>query len=298
MDDSLTKMGDIRATLGEGPVWHNDELLWVDIYGRTIHRYEPVTGRHHSIGLDQHVGAVVPHVSGVLLAAVEEGFAVVDDESGELRLLAAVETELARNRMNDGKCDSAGRFWAGTQSEDLTPGAGSLYRLDLDGVARSVLGDVTVSNGLGWSPDDRTMYFIDTATSGLDAFDYDSAHGTVSNRRRLVSFDESDGLPDGMAVDAVGHLWVAFWGGGAVRRYTPAGALDLEVMMPVTHPTSCAFGGPALDRLYITSSRMTEGGPFDEATLMAQPLAGAVFVMEAPARGLPTNICRVTLDLS
>ncbi|MFF0450014.1 SMP-30/gluconolactonase/LRE family protein [Streptomyces sp. NPDC004609] len=179
-------------------------------------------------------------------------------------------------RFNDGGCDPDGRFYCGTMAYDVAPGRGSLLRLDTDGSVTRVLTGVTISNGLAWSPD--------TATGRVDAFDYDTERGLTA-RRTAVRIPDAAGLPDGLAVDAEGHLWVALWGGSAVHRYTPQGRLDAVVELPATQVTACAFGGPDLDRLYITTSRMG----LDPA---AEPLAGALFRADVGVPGLPAGAYR------
>jgi sugar lactone lactonase YvrE len=156
--------------------------------------------------------------------------------------------------MNDGSCDASGRFWAGTMALDERPGAGTLYRLSGDGHVETVLRPVTISNGLDWTDDDERMYFVDTATGCVDVFDFDAAAGAISNRRTFVRIAPEQGAPDGLTVDAEGCVWVSLWGGGAVHRYAPRGTLECVVRLPVTHPTSCAFGGNDLRELYITTA--------------------------------------------
>jgi sugar lactone lactonase YvrE len=191
----------------------------------------------------------------------------------------------SRARFNDGKCDPAGRFLAGTMAYDLTPGAGALYRLDLDRSVTKLLPHVTISNGLCWTGDGTTLYYIDSPTQGIDAFDYDTGTGRPANRRRVAEIPRGAGLPDGMTIDADGCLWVALYGGSAVRRYTPAGTLDATVSFPVTNITCPVFGGPGLGVLYVTSAR--DG--LDEAKLAAQPHAGAVFAADVGTSGLPAT---------
>jgi sugar lactone lactonase YvrE len=192
-------------------------------------------------------------------------------------MLAEVEADRPVSRMNDGKCDRRGRFWAGTIAEVHEPGAGSLYRLDADHRAVQVLTGVTTSNGLDWSPDGSTMYFIDTHAHGVDAYDFDEATGEIHNRRRLIDIDPEVGLPDGMAVDAEGGLWVALYDGRAVHRYSADGVLEGRLELPVSLVTSCAFAGPELADLYITTA--ADRHP-DE------PLAGAVFHCRPGVAGL------------
>ncbi len=286
-------VGAVRAGLGEGPAWLDPELLWVDITAGVVHLLDPVVGRDRAIAVPQSVGAAVPAVDGSILLAVRDGFARLDPGTERFELIASVETDRQDNRMNDGKCDAAGRFWAGTQSERLTAGAGALYRLELDGSVTQVLDGVTISNGLGWSPDDRRFYYIDTATHRVDVFDHEPATGAIADRRTFVSIPDGIGAPDGMAIDRDGFVWVAFWDGWRVQRFDPDGRLEREVRFPVSHVTSCAFGGPGLQTLYVTSSSVEEHGPMSAERLGPQPLAGAIFALDAPVPGLPTSMARV-----
>ena len=187
--------------------------------------------------------------------------------------------------MNDGKCDHSGRFWSGTLALDEQRPVGALYRLDPSGEVTKVLSGVTVSNGLGWSPDQRTFYYIDSRTQRVDAFSHDPESGRIARRRLLVAIPSREGTPDGLTVDVEGHLWVALWDGSVVRRYTPQGKQEYEVRLPASRVTSCAFGGDDLADLYVTSAT-TGLAPSD---LRSQPHAGAVFVIRPGMRGLPTD---------
>ena len=271
---------DARAQLGEGPIWdaRTGELLWVDIMAGIVHRFDPATGADRALDAGQSVGAVVPRASGGYVLALRDGFAAAD--GADVRLVAPVDEGRRDLRMNDGACDSAGRFWAGTMHLDEVAGAGALYRLDADGVVETVLRGVTISNGIGWSPDDTRMYYIDTPTHGLDAFDFDADAGTISNRRRIATVAEGNGFPDGLVVDAEGCIWVALWEGWAVRRYSPGGELLAVVDVPAARVRKPAFGGPALDRLYVTTAAPDAADP-------AQPHAGGVFAADPGVRGLP-----------
>lgn len=265
---------DARARLAEGPTWDADEgrLIWVDITGRAVHELRPGNGEHErrSWPVPEDVGAAVPRAGGGLVLAVRGGFAALDDAGGYTEL-APVEADRQENRMNDAKCDPYGRLWAGTMTDRRSDmDAGALYRLDADGSIATVLTDVGLSNGMGWSPDRDTFYYIDTTSGGVDAFDFDPDAG-IGNRRRLVTIE--GGKPDGMTTDDTGCLWVAVINSGQVRRYTPTGELDTVVDVPASRVTSCAFGGPGHDELFITSAK--DG--LDEAARSAQPQAGGLF---------------------
>jgi sugar lactone lactonase YvrE len=283
---------DAHAQVGEGPVWDDASgtLVWVDIMGNAVHRYDPATSQDRAIDVGQPVGAAVLRRDGNgLVLALRDGFGMLDEGSGQVQLVAPVEADVPTNRMNDGKCDPQGRFWAGTMAFNPTPGTptGAMYRLDPDLQVIRVLDGVTLSNGLGWSPDGRHMYYIDSMTQGLDVFDFEPAYGSLSNRRRLISIPPGEGLPDGMTVDAEGGLWIALHGSGSIRRYTPDGRADPDhvVRVPPAMVTCCAFGGPDLTDLYITT--MSLG--LSEAGRSAQPLAGALFRCRPGLRGLPAN---------
>lgn len=273
------------ADVGESPLWDDvtGELLWVDIPAGSIHRWRPGAAAPSSFVVGQPVGAIALRRSGGLIAAVRDGFAIVDEASGSVDLCGPLEVDRAHNRMNDGRCDSAGRFWAGTMAEDMSPGAGSLYRLDPDLTISTILPGVSVSNGIGWSPDDRTMYYVDSLEQSIDAFDFDAGLGLISNRRRLADIEVEAGMPDGIEVDTAGYVWVAVWGGGAIRRYSPAGELDEVVRLPATRVTSCTLGGPELRDLYVTTA--SRGLTADEQR--EQPHAGAIFRVAVDVPGRP-----------
>jgi sugar lactone lactonase YvrE len=263
---------DAHAQLGEGPLWdvRTNELLWVDILAGVVHRFDPATGADRSFGAGAMVGAVVPRARGGYALAVAGGFSLATDV-GEVSSLATV-GHGDDVRMNDGACDSAGRFWAGSMRLDEAHGGGCLYRLDADHGVRTVCEGVTISNGIAWSPDETLMYYVDTPTSAIDVFDYDAATGDATARRTLTAVE---GHPDGLVVDAEGFLWVAFWGGGRVRRYSPEGEVAEVVDVPAAHTTKAAFGGLELRELYITTAAGDE------------PHAGGLFVVQPGVAGLP-----------
>jgi sugar lactone lactonase YvrE len=250
--------------LSEDPGWHEErqELLWVDVLGRRFHRATLTADggpdQVRTTVLDRHVGAVAPVAGG-----------------GSVSELAQPEAGHADVRMNDGACDPQGRFWAGTMAYDETPGAGTLYRLELDGRCSTVLTGLTISNGIGWSPDEKTMYLSDSGTALVEAFDFDGATGALSGRRTLVHVDVPDGGPDGLTVDDEGDIWVGLYGGWAVNRYRPDGSLRATVHMPVAQATSCAFGGRDRSTLFVTTGRER----LDEAALADQPDAGRMFAV-------------------
>jgi sugar lactone lactonase YvrE len=274
---------DAHAALGEGPVWDETGgcLWWVDILGEAIHRTDPGSGRDETMPIGQVIGAVALRASGGLVAAVRDGFVAVDPATGRIDLLAQVESGDPTTRMNDGKVDPAGRFWAGTMGLDHRPRAGTLYRLDPDLRVTPVLHGTTISNGLDWSLDGRTMYYIDTPTRRVDRFAFDSSTGAIASRTSAIAFRDRAGSPDGMTVDSEGYLWVALWDGWAVERYAPDGRLDRLVEVPAAQASSCTFGGPNLDLLFITTAQ--EGFPL--GGLPEQPHAGGLFVCMPGVRG-------------
>jgi sugar lactone lactonase YvrE len=277
---------DVRASVGEGPVWDNrsNTLVWVDIMDNTVHVFDPASGRDRAVDVGQPVGAAGLREAGGLVLALRDGLALLDADLGDLHWVARVEADIPTNRMNDGKCDAAGRFWAGTMAFAITPGVASLYRLDPDYRVTRVLTDITLSNGLDWSPDNRYMYFIDSSTQRVDAFEFDLDHGTLGERRTFVNVAPEAGLPDGLTVDAEGCVWVAMHGRGAIHRYSPDGELERIVSVPAPQVTSCAFGGRDFDDLYVTS--LTYG--LSAEALREQPLAGALFRLRPGVRGRPT----------
>ena len=287
MSTEATVELNLGAELGEGPLWDAAEqtLYWVDITGKTLYRYHPASGRNEAYPLGRRVGTVALRRSGGVLVALDNGFAAYDLARRELTLLADPEAHLPQTRFNDGKVGPDGRFWAGTMLEGERRGdEGSLYYLDVDLSVDKVLAGIGISNGLAWSLDEKTLYFVDSMTFSVQAFDYDAAAGTLANGRRVITVAEELGTPDGMTIDEEGMLWVAHWGGWAVRRWNPhTGALLASIALPVAQVTACTFGGPALDVLYIT----TAGGWLSAEQQAAQPLAGALFSVVPGVRGLP-----------
>lgn len=276
------------AELAESPIWDSRQqsLLWVDIERGHVHRYDPASGEDTVTSVDVPVGALAVRRGGGLILAAGRGFAFLDERTSSLQWLWA---QARGDRMNDGKCDPAGRFLAGSLTFARVPGAAALYRMDGDGQVTAVIEDVTLSNGLGWSPDGTRLYFTDTELDRVDVLDYDVTTGAVSGRRPFADLHAVVGRPDGLTVDADGGVWVAMArGGGVVRRYTPDGQLDQVIELPVRLVTSVTFGGADLTDLYVTTSRANLG----PADLADQPQAGAVFCLPASGfRGLPANEC-------
>lgn len=270
-------------TIGEGPVWRPQEkaLYWVDIAGKTINAYTPGTGSHEVFPSGSEVGVFAFREHGGLVIAGSGGFAFWDKESGPSESFCDPESDRPDSRFNDGKVDRAGRFWAGTLT--LTGAVSSLYRLDADLTCHAMESGITISNGTGWSPDNRTMYFVDSLRYVIYAYDFDLNAGEIDNRRNFFVVDESYGIPDGLTVDSEGCIWCAFYAGSRVTRIDPDGTIMTEVSMPVTKPTSCIFGGDDMKDLYVTSA--ADGLSEDE--LKQQPNAGDLFVIHTDVRGIP-----------
>jgi sugar lactone lactonase YvrE/DNA-binding IclR family transcriptional regulator len=272
-----------RCFLGEGPVWSAAEnrLVFVDILAPSVISADPATGQFMTKPMPELVGAVVPRARGGFIGALQTGFKTFEWSSDALATIAAPEAGKPGNRFNDGKCDRRGRFWAGTLAIDTVPGEGALYRLDPDGRVAQMDRGFHVSNGLGWSPDDRRMYFTDSAAKRIYVYDFDVAAGAIADRRVFVQLPDDAGMPDGLTVDADGFVWSAHWGGWCVTRYDPDGRIDRVVDLPVPRPTSCCFGGPDLSTLFVTSARIR----LSARQLADAPLSGAVFSLRPGVRG-------------
>ena len=274
----------IPTILGEGPVWSTQEgvLYWLDIFKPTINRFDPCTGANDVKPVPEPIYAMGLRRGGGFVAGLESGFATIDRPVQSIAYLCNPNVGDDVN-VNDGKVDRQGRFWSGTMARDWESPIGRLFRLDRDGNAHAVDEGMVLSNGLGWSPDDRRMYFTDFKKSTIYCYDFDAETGDIGNRRPLIVFGDGDGFPDGMTVDAEGHLWVAHWDGWCVSRHDPDGAEVLRVPFPVPRPTSVAFGGEKLDTLYVTSATMH----LTETQLAEAPLSGALFSVETDVVGLP-----------
>ena len=277
----------VATDIGEGPTWdaQTNSLVFVDSTPGRIYRYRPAVDTLSSFCVGQAVGAAIPRRSGGLVAAMRDGIALIDEAGASFSIIAPIEADMPHHRMNDAKCDSRGRLWAGTMSEHYTKGAGSLYRIDPDYRVTRVVPGISISNGIAWSPDDKRMYYVDSGARSVDVFDFDIDAGLPTNRSRLITLDRSGPLPDGVTVDADGHLWLAIFRGGAVRRYTPSGEHVGTISLPVSQVASCAFGGPDLADLYITSVRFT----MSAQQLENEPLSGALFRCRPGVRGLPAH---------
>ena len=275
-----------RALVGEGSLWDpNSKILyWVDILSHELYLYDPATGQNRTIPTCQSVGTVVPRKSGGVALSLHNGFAALDLDTEKITPIADPERDIPANRFNDGKCDPAGRFWAGTMEFNGATDQGALYCLDIDHSVAKKVEPVSISNGIVWSADNSTMYYIDTPLNTVRAYDYDVDTGNISNERVAIEHQGGEGHFDGMSIDEEGMVWIALFGGWGVQRYNPAnGELLRSIRLPVEQTTSCAFGGENLDELYVTSAAIG----LDDAALAAQPLSGALIVIDPGVRGVP-----------
>lgn len=242
-----------RARLGEGPVWDaaTATLLWVDIHDHRVHRFDPRTGDDQAWDVGETVGCVRPARGGRLVVGLRHRVALLDPESGEIETVAEIEQDRPDNRLNDGGCDARGRLWVGTLSKK--EGQAALYRVDPDGSVRRVETGLTVSNGLGWSPDGGTMYLTDSPAQRIYAYDFDLDAGTISARRVFADLRGEDGFPDGLAVDAEGGVWSARFAGGVVVRYDASGRETERISLPAPKVTACGFGDAEMRDLYVTT---------------------------------------------
>lgn len=274
-----------ETILGEAPYWCLEEgvLYWVDIEGKSIFRFDPRSGDRDIFPQEYEFGCVVKRAQGGFIGGTNKGIALLEGDLTNVEIIADPEPDLLGNRFNDGKCDRHGRFWAGTTDINEIDPTGSLYCVGESLKLDRHFSNVIVANGLGWSPDNRTMYFTDSGIQTIHAFDYDFDAGAVANRRDFVVVDPAEGIPDGLTVDAEGYVWSAHWGGSRITRYDPNGQVDRVIEMPVPMVTSLAFGGKNLDRLFVTTARRM----MTEEQIKAAPLSGGLFVLDVAREGLP-----------
>jgi len=288
-------MSDVRclweaaAILGEGPLWSAREgaLYWVDIKAPALHRYRPSDGDKTSWVMPERIGWVIERANGegLVVGFKERGFAFLTPGTMMPETIGQPEPDYPDNRFNDAKADAEGRIWAGTMDDNEREATGSLYRLDADLDWHRMDKGYGITNGPAFSPEGRTLYHTDTAAGTIYAFDL-TARGRLENKRVFVTIPEGDGYPDGMTCDVEGYLWVAHWGGWRITRFAPDGGIDRVIEMPVSQVTSCTFGGPDLDRLYITSAAIGLEGE----RLERQPLAGGLFEFVPGVKGLPAGM--------
>ncbi len=278
---------DHSSLLGEGPVWdaRNSCICWLDILNGTIHQFSTITNQHNVLEVGQMIGCIALTTDGNFIAGLKEGIGWIDRHSGKVEILTQPEQDLPGNRFNDGKCDPAGRFWAGTMALSEEQHAGNLYMVHHDRSIQKKKTAVTISNGLTWNQDAKSMYFIDTPTYKVLAFDFDLKTGDITNEHVVIEIQEKDGAPDGMTIDNEGMLWIAHWGGWQVSRWNPhSGKKLMHITLPVEKVTCCTFGGKHLNDLYITTARID----LSDAELQQQPLAGSLFVIrDCGFQGLP-----------
>ena len=276
---------DIRASLGECPVWSVAEqvLYWVDINAPSLNRFDPATGRNTAMAMPESIGCFALRRAGGFVVALRSGFWLARQDGTLDRKVAAAPYDPAHHRFNDGRCDPQGRLLAGSMNESRDAATGGLYRLDPDFALTPLLSGMTISNGLAFSPDGRTMYHTDTNTQTVNGYAYDAVSATPSRPRVLVRFTEEGDRPDGAAVDRDGCYWTALYRGGKVKRIAPDGRVLAEYAVPAMCPTMCAFGGPDLKTLYVTSARQKREG--DE--LARLPQSGGLFAMTVDVPGLP-----------
>jgi sugar lactone lactonase YvrE len=274
-----------RDLLGECPLWdeRTQTLWWVDILAPSLKQFDPASGALKQNPLPEPMGSFAFREKGGLIAAMKSGIFILGADYASVEHLACPQEASADNRFNDGRCDRAGRFWAGTMNDVKRAPDGALYRVSPDHRCTRMRTGVTIPNSLAWSPDSKTMYFADTVRDVIWSFDYDLQAGEMSNERVFVDCAANPGHPDGSCVDAEGCLWNAEYGGWRVVRYTPQGKTDRVIELPVQNPTCCCFGGERFDTLYITSAAQN----LQSAQLAKQPLAGSVFAVRPGSTGLP-----------
>jgi sugar lactone lactonase YvrE len=285
MESSFACVLDVKASLGECPVWSVAEqaLYWVDINAPSLNRFDPASSTNSAWRMPQAIGCFALRAHGGFVAALRDGIWFVDREGGLERKIAAAPYDPAHHRFNDGRADAQGRFWAGSMNEKRDASSARLYRLSSDLDLVPVLDDMTISNGLAWSPDGRTMYHADTPTRTVRAYDFDGVRGTPANGRVFAHFEGETDRPDGAAVDSEGCYWCAFYRGAKVVRLSPQGLLLTEYAVPAMCPTMCAFGGDDLRTLYVTTARQMR-----EADELARlPESGGIFAMRVDVAGLP-----------
>ncbi|MDD6209008.1 MAG: SMP-30/gluconolactonase/LRE family protein [Bacteroidales bacterium] len=277
------------ALCGEGAIWHPNRktLFWVDIDGKRLFEWNPSTGKNKEWNFDRMVSTVVPESKSSVVIALSDEIIRFNVETGKTDHIAAIETNHNAIRCNDGKCDPSGKLWIGTMTLKGIEGAGALFRLDGETPARMV-SDVTISNGIVWTKDKKTMYYIDTPTQEIVAYDFDPKSGNISNRQVVITVPKNIGSPDGMTIDKDDMLWVAHWGGGGIYKWNPkTGKLIEKIGVPAPNVTSCAFGGDKLDTLFITTAR----GGLNEEQFGKYPLSGSLFYYIVPdTKGQKTNM--------
>lgn len=279
---------EIKAQLGEGAFWNykTQEFYWVDIIDKKLHIYNPSAKSNKSFEMPSAVSTVVPYTKEEAIVALEDGIYKVNLNSGELSVLSDVEADKPWNRFNDGKCDPNGNLWVGSMHYEQNQKLASVYKVEESGATTKMIDSVTISNGIVWTKDAKTMYYIDTPTGQIVAYDFDKETSTISNKRVAVEVSEEEGLPDGMAIDENDMLWVGMWNGNAVAKFNPkTGKLISKIEVPAHNVTSCAFGGENLDILYITTSSLDMTDEEKEK----YPNAGSIFKANPGVKGVKSS---------
>ena len=277
-----------NSLLGEGAFWDfkNQKLYWVDIEGKKLHIYNPDSKMNQILSTPTRIGTVVPIDNKEAIIALEDGVYKIDTYTGDIELLSDVESKQIENRFNDGKCDINGNLWVGSMHLDQNKPVAALYKINKSGKSEKMLDSITISNGIVWTSDNKTMYYIDTPRGNIRAFDFDVNNSTISNERIVVDVPESLGYPDGMTIDEENMLWVGLWNGNAVARFNPLnGKLISKIDVPAHNVTSCAFGGKNLDKLYITTASID----MTEEEKEKYPDAGSIFVVTPGVKGVKGN---------
>ncbi|NEP17454.1 MAG: SMP-30/gluconolactonase/LRE family protein [Leptolyngbya sp. SIO4C1] len=274
-----------RARLGEGPIWDdvNQLLYWVDIYNYRVHRFDPATRENTHFDVGDTVGAIALTHTNQILLAQRHWLSFLDLETREVTRITAIEEDLAPNRLNDGKCDAAGRFWFGSMSANKE--AASLYCYTPSGHLKQIETGLTISNGLGWSPDNQTFYLTDSPTGHIYAYDFDLESGQIEHQRVLINLSEEDFSPDGLTVDQEGCLWSVMWDGWCVVRFDPDGQEMGRIQLPVQRPTCCTFGGEEMMQLFVTSASVG----LSEEEIQKSFFSGDLFGLETDVVGLPSR---------
>ena len=277
---------DSKSDLGEGAIWNHEtqRLYWIDITGKILNIYNPALGNNKEMMTGQMIGTVVPSARGNVIVALQNGIYAMDIQTGTKKLIVDPESDKPGNRFNDGKCDPAGRLWAGTMRQDATGNDGALYRMEGSGSVKKMIPDVGISNGIVWSADVKYMYYIDSPSQKVMRYQYDEETGEISHPEVAVEIPQEMGLPDGMSIDSEGNLWVALWGGSAVGCWNPeTGKLVRKLKVPAKNVTSCAFGDSDFKTLYITTARQD----MSPEELTELPLSGGLFKVRTEVAGTP-----------
>lgn len=286
--NEVTVAYQVDAALGEGAIWNHEtnELFWIDIEGKSFNMLDPKTKQNRSFSTASHIGTVVPKSKDEALVALVDGIYTMNLNTGQTEVFADMKDVLTGCRLNDGKCDPAGRLWVGSMNWQQEKGKADLFMIQNDRSVTTKIDSVTISNGIVWTKDKKTMYYIDTPTSQIKAYDYDNATGNISNERVAVEVSTDLGFPDGMTIDAEDMVWVGMWNGDAVIRFNPkTGELLQKIEVPAHNITSCAFGGDNLETLFITTAKLD----MTEEEAKKYPLAGSVFKVNPGVKGVKSN---------